>query len=277
MLRIKSIVYACFLFGFLIFAFPSVSAAYQIQPGDSLWSISQRYNVPVSRLEEADGLSGTSVLRIGRELTIPGQRILTPPTQGSRRSVDGRYSVRAGDTLWSVAERYGTSIDTLVSINGLTSAFLQVGQTLRVPDGTSSPTRSATVAAYGGMREVSRDSGSVDRLVAYALQFQGVPYVWGGDTPNGFDCSGFVQYVYHELGINLPRTTWAQNQVGVPVSEDQLQQGDLVFFNTYGPISHVGIYVGNGQFISSTSSGGVSVKSLNDSYWGPRYAGARRL
>lgn len=107
-------------------------------------------------------------------------------------------------------------------------------------------------------------------------QFQGVPYVWGGSSPSGFDCSGFVQYVYRRIGIQLPRTAEQMYNFGYSVS--QLRPGDLVFFTTASQsISHVGIYTGNGNFISATSSSGVAVRSLSNSYWGARYMGAKRV
>ncbi len=91
-------------------------------------------------------------------------------------------------------------------------------------------------------------------IVNYAMKFRGTPYVWGGDDPSGFDCSGFVQYVYkNAAGINLPRDTYGQINVGTSVLQSNLQPGDLVFPHT----GHVGIYVGNGQMIHSPESGDV--------------------
>lgn len=100
----------------------------------------------------------------------------------------------------------------------------------------------------------------------------------GGTTPSpGFDCSGYVQYVYRNFGISLSRTSEQQFQNGVPVSQGNLRPGDLVFFHTYSSgASHVGIYVGNNTMINS-SSGGVSYDDMTDSYWASRYLGARRV
>ncbi|WP_078429729.1 peptidoglycan-binding protein [Alkalihalobacterium alkalinitrilicum] len=113
-------------------------------------------------------------------------------------------------------------------------------------------------------------------LVADAAQLTGVPYLWGGTTPSGFDCSGFVQYVFKQQGVNLPRTVAQQWSAGKSV--DKPSVGDLVFFETIskGP-SHNGIYIGNNQFIHSGSSTGVTVASMNNSYWAPRYLGAKRM
>ncbi|MEH6942190.1 C40 family peptidase [Bacillus sp. JJ722] len=117
-------------------------------------------------------------------------------------------------------------------------------------------------------------------VVNVANKYKGVPYKFGGTTPSGFDCSGFLRYVFNKVGVSLPRTSAEQyNKVGKKVSRDDLQPGDLVFFsNTYKPgISHAGIYVGNNSFISATSSDGVEVVSLNNSYWKPKYTGAKRV
>lgn len=121
-------------------------------------------------------------------------------------------------------------------------------------------------------------SGLVERILQTARQYLGVPYLWGGTTPQGFDCSGFTQYVFGMNGIRLPRTADVQYQLGLQVSYSQLQPGDLVYFSTYEPgPSHNGIYIGNGQFISATSSRGVAVANMRSSYWGPRYIGAKRV
>ncbi len=118
----------------------------------------------------------------------------------------------------------------------------------------------------------------VTRLLNIAMRFGGVPYVWGGETPAGFDCSGFVQYVFRQIGVNLPRTADVQYELGRKVLQSELQPGDLVFFETYEPgASHDGIYVGEGKFIAANSGTGVAVVSLADPYWSSRYLGARRL
>lgn len=116
------------------------------------------------------------------------------------------------------------------------------------------------------------------KILKTAAQYKGVPYVFGGTTPNGFDCSGYVQYVFAKNGIRLTRTADTQALEGKFVSKKSLRPGDLVFFTTYEPgASHVGIYAGNNQFWNATSSRGIMLSNLNDSYWGPRYYTARRI
>lgn len=118
-----------------------------------------------------------------------------------------------------------------------------------------------------------------DEIANYALKFKGTPYKFGGTTPSGFDCSGYIRYVFNEFGISLPRTSAEQFNVGTAVSKGNLQKGDLVFFaNTYKKgISHTGIYLGDGNVISA-EGGGVGISNINTNpYWGPKYAGAKRI
>jgi cell wall-associated NlpC family hydrolase len=117
------------------------------------------------------------------------------------------------------------------------------------------------------------------QIVALAQQFLHVPYAWGGSSPGGFDCSGFVYYLYAKQGFYLPRMADGQFMAGQWVDKRELQPGDLVFFETYesGP-SHVGIYMGGGQFIHASSGAGeVTITPLSKSYYADRYLGARRI
>ncbi|MFZ3129675.1 MAG: NlpC/P60 family protein [Desulfosporosinus sp.] len=129
----------------------------------------------------------------------------------------------------------------------------------------------------GGVTGTVKVSGGAQQILSFAAQFLGTRYVWGGTTPSGFDCSGYVQYVYRNSGISLSRTSEQQFHNGVFVSRAELRPGDLVFFHTYSSgASHVGIYIGNSTMINS-SSGGVSYDDMTDSYWSARYLGARRI
>ena len=118
---------------------------------------------------------------------------------------------------------------------------------------------------------------SSTKLIEEAKKHLDVPYVWGGSTPKGFDCSGFLNYVFDKSAdVNLPRTVSDIYKMGTKVSEPEV--GDLVFFETYkSGASHVGIYIGNDQFIHSSSSKGVSIASLDNSYWSKRYLGAKSI
>lgn len=119
----------------------------------------------------------------------------------------------------------------------------------------------------------------VQRILKTAKSYLGVPYVWGGISPDGFDCSGFVYCTFLKSGIILPRSAAAQYTQGTPVAKSNLRKGDLVFFETYKPgASHVGIYIGNGEFIQASSGAGKIVKSsLSNVYFTQHYLGARRI
>ncbi len=125
----------------------------------------------------------------------------------------------------------------------------------------ASPLPAAPPAQYGG-------------VVGIAMQYLGIPYVYGGSTPSGFDCSGFVMYVYAQVGVSLPHNAAAQYGYGTPVDQSQLQPGDLVFFNGLG---HNGIYIGGGQFIHSPHTGDVVKISSLSGWYSSTWVGARRL
>lgn len=115
----------------------------------------------------------------------------------------------------------------------------------------------------------------MDKVIDKAI---GTKYVSGGVSTNGFDCSGFTMYVFEKIGINLPHQSGSQYQMGTAISRDDIREGDLVFFNTSGKgVSHVGIYVGDGKFAHASSSRGVIISSLSDSYYVKRYIGAKRI
>jgi cell wall-associated NlpC family hydrolase len=111
-------------------------------------------------------------------------------------------------------------------------------------------------------------------VVGVAMQFLGVPYVWGGSSPRGFDCSGLVSYAFAQIGISVPHSSYEQYAMGIPVSMSQLQPGDLVFFTG---ASHVGIYIGGGQFIHAPHTGDVVKISSLSGYYSSNFVGGRRL
>ncbi|RJS62407.1 hypothetical protein CJ483_22125 [Bacillus sp. PK3_68] len=131
------------------------------------------------------------------------------------------------------------------------------------------------------VKSLNAEAASIgESIVEYGKKFMGVPYVWGGTSPSGFDCSGFTQYIYkNEASVSLPRTTDQQYKIGTSVAKSDLQPGDLIFYkNTYKKgISHVGVYAGNNMVLNATTSKGVRLVSMDNSYWGPRYAGAKRV
>jgi cell wall-associated NlpC family hydrolase len=145
------------------------------------------------------------------------------------------------------------------------AAPADAAQAVSPPPDTSStvePPPPAPASPYGG-------------AVGVAMQYLGVPYVWGGASPSGFDCSGFVMYVFAQVGVSLPHHAASQFNYGVPVSRDELQPGDLVFFDGLG---HVGIYIGGGQFVHAPHTGDVvKISSIYDSWYSATWVGAKRI
>jgi cell wall-associated NlpC family hydrolase len=245
------------------------TASYIVKSGDCLWTISNSTGVSVNSIKQLNGLS-SDLLHIGQvlELNSDSASIVQAPAATAAES-SSSYVICVGDNLGSIAQKFGTTVDNLMALNGLTSDELYAGNTLIV---------SGTVPAV----EVSRSGSSVsgDRIVAKAAQYLGTPYRYGGASPGGFDCSGFTSYIYSQFSISLNRTAAGQYSNGIAVSKANLIPGDLVFFACYSrSITHVGIYAGNGQIIhsSSPSSGGVIYSDLNSAYYANAYVGARRI
>lgn len=150
----------------------------------------------------------------------------------------------------------------------------QLSHHLRVDGYVGSLTANSLNEAYRAEQRQKK----IDSVVATSKQYIGVPYLWGGTTPKGFDCSGLTQYVFAKNYITLPRVSGDQYKVGSDVSFENLKAGDLVFFSISGNgvVSHVGIYLGDGLFINASSSKGVTVYTLG-SYWKSVYVGAKRV
>ncbi|MBQ7792868.1 MAG: C40 family peptidase [Clostridia bacterium] len=129
-----------------------------------------------------------------------------------------------------------------------------------------------------GSRSGKRPVSQGQSVVEYAKQFIGTPYVYGGSSPSGFDCSGFVKYVYSKFGVNLTRTSYSQVNEGTYVARENLQPGDLVFFGSAGNVHHVGIYVSDGNFIHAPKPGKtVRIETLESGYYNYNYYTARRV
>lgn len=176
---------------------------------------------------------------------------------------------------------YSTSVESIVSLNGMASNIIHPGQQLLVNVGAGTvqakqPSLTNTNRA-NLVQPVSRSGGRVGELIDYSKTFIGVPYVSSGMSPSGFDCSGFTKYIFAHYNINLPRTAAEQYNSSQAVSTSEAKPGDLVAFKSGGYISHVGIYLGGDKFISSTSSKGVAIASIYGSYWKERFLGYARV
>lgn len=192
------------------------------------------------------------------------------------------HTVVPGDTLYSIARRYGTTVEELMRLNGLASAELKVGQRLLLP-GAQAGGESVPHAPPGPSPEASPPSPPLEDydpespFLKAVLRYLGVPYKYGANSPLALDCSAFVAQVYAELGVALPRTTKEQYQAFPPV--EALRPGDLVFFSFGGKeVDHVGIYLGRGVFAHASSYGSrVVIESLEAPFYQKAYRGARRV
>ena len=179
---------------------------------------------------------------------------------------------------------YAFSISDLLGQSGNTSKSssggslidillgLLIGKLFSNIGGQSSQTPNVTLGASTDISKTNQN------IIDTAKKYLGTPYVWGGMTPSGFDCSGYTQYVMKQNGISIPRTAAEQFNAGTKISDANLKVGDLVFFTTYKPgASHVGFYLGDRQFIHAGSGAKkVAISSLDESYYKERYLGARR-
>lgn len=177
-------------------------------------------------------------------------------------SIDGVYGPLTANAVWDFQEDANIQVDAIAG-----------PETIYALNGTKTEITTTSSSSHD-TSSVSKSS-NVDQLIHDANALLGSPYVWGGTTPAGFDSSGFIVYVFNQNGINLSRTHRDYYHEGVSVSTPK--RGDVVFFETYlkAP-SHAGIYLGNNEFIHNSSSQGVIITNLNNSYWSPKYIGAKR-
>lgn len=180
---------------------------------------------------------------------------------------DTYYTVKSGDSLWKISKLYGTTVEQIQRLNSLYSTLIFPGQKLMVAKDTKDD---RTPVA-------SRGTSRIESILEYAKSFSGVPYLYGGQSPKGFDCSGYILYVFKNFGINLPRTAAGQFYQGWRVNASDARPGDIIAFGSNQAITHTGIYLGGGKFISSTSSHGVDISSVNGPYWNERLYGYSRI
>lgn len=185
------------------------------------------------------------------------------------------YTVKSGDTLSGIAKQYGTSYTAIMNSNNLKSTSILVGQKLEIGNSTSVSAPVTTSTAKTSATKTTAVSGS--KVVNVAKQYLGVNYRFGGSSPSGFDCSGFVYYVFKKSGKSISRTTAASyyskaKKISAP------QVGDLVFFsNTYQRgISHVGIYIGSGKMISASGTQ-VNISPVHTGYWNLHFTSYGRI
>ncbi|MCM3729975.1 LysM peptidoglycan-binding domain-containing protein [Neobacillus cucumis] len=256
------------VFGTSLYSTSALAATVKVKSGDTLSKYAKQYNISVSQIKTANKLSSDR-LKVGQSLYIPEKSKVVAKTSTSPSSTV--YTVKSGDTLSSIAKKYGITVTQLKSWNDLKSDKLKIGQQLKVNSGNVTVTPAKPAVAKPAVATINKA-----KLIQDAKAVIGVPYKWGGITPKGFDCSGLIHYVINKQKSASRLTVDGYWKTTKPVSS--LSAGDFVYYQTYtkGP-SHMGIYVGNGQFIHAGSSKGVEITSMNNSYWKSRYLGARQL
>ena len=347
-----------------------------VKAGDTLWTLAQQYNTSVEKLRELNGLATDAYLiHPGNVLKVNGtvqatqqpaqteqpvqQQTEQPVVQQEATQEQAQepqlvvsanhttHTVQAGESLYSIAQAYGVTVDSLRSANNL-GATLLVGQTLTINDPAKDPAQEAAAqqaaqeqAASQAQQEAATQQAAQEQaaaaqaqqqvqqpvqnqapaqtqnqapaqtqtqapaqqtqqtqqvqqqaqpaqvqqpqqqvvstsadgsaIAAYAQSFIGTPYVWGGSTPSGFDCSGLTQYVYAHFGKQIGRNTIAQESAGTHIPVSQAQVGDLLFWGTPGSTYHVAIYLGGNSFVAAPEPG-QSVKIGNMAYFMPSFA-----
>ncbi|ASB60224.1 peptidoglycan endopeptidase [Bacillus sp. A053] len=251
----------------------SATTKYTVKSGDSLWKIANNYNLTVQQIRNVNNLK-SDVLYVGQVLKLTGKASSGTSSSSSSSSnassgTTTTYTVISGDSLWVIAQKFNVTAQQIREKNNLKTDVLQVGQKLVITGKASSSSSSS-----GSSNTTISTSAKINTMIAAAKEQIGVPYRWGGTTPSGFDCSGFIYYVLNKVTSVSRLTAAGYWNTMKPVSQPAV--GDFVFFTTYkaGP-SHVGVYLGNGEFINANDSG-VVISNMNNSYWKQRYLGAKR-
>ncbi|WP_067730986.1 C40 family peptidase [Oceanobacillus damuensis] len=264
------------------------STTYIVKSGDTLSGIASKHGISLTNLMKWNNLNTT--------LIYPGNKfvIKAPSSSGSSSSSSSTvststsssssgqvgsstvYTVKSGDTLSRIASQNGVTVSNLKSWNNLSSDLILIGQKLNI-GGKATSSSTGSVSTASTTKAPANVSYNVDKLISTAKSLNGTKYVWGGATPSGFDCSGFIYYVYKQAGMDISRTS-AAGYFDRSYYVNSPEVGDLVFFEgTYkAGISHMGIYIGNNQFIHASSSG-VQITSLSNSYWSKHFDSYKRF
>ena len=287
---------ACFQTG-------AYAGTYTVKKGDTLYSIAKKTSVSVDEIKRINHL-GKNKLKRGQVLQLTAKTtIAQPDSVKSKPKPVHSYTVQKGDTLAIISRKTGVPIKHIAALNKVNSKNLHVGHNLVLSKSSPGVVQATLeeeeddiaddddIAPAGPSGEIAAPARSGDELlgtwgspderklfVKVATGFLGAPYRMGGANVRGIDCSGFVRKMYEMFDVSLPRTAREQSMVGVKIDRDKLEEGDLVFFRTKRPIGHVGIYIGNNEFVhASYKSRSVRIDNLDMPYFQKRYLHAVRV
>lgn len=301
-----------FLLGLSLALVSGASARqYEVKKGDTLNIISKKTGATIHDIKQANGLKGTA-LKLKQVLIIPekvtaASTVRTKAKPIAKAKPASYYTVKKGDTLALIARKTGTSVNQIMAMNKIHPKNLRIGQQLALAkaprnlpaanyekalnDDDEGDDNDEDIAASVDVGDLQKENQTSAELlgkwvspderklfVKVATGFLGAPYRLGGSTVRGIDCSGFVRKMYQLFDISLPRTAREQSNVGLSVDKSELREGDLVFFRTRRPVGHVGIYVGNNEFVHASSLDKVvRIDNMDSPYFHKRFIRAVRV
>jgi peptidoglycan DL-endopeptidase LytE len=294
------------LFLLISFNANALATQYKVKNGDSLYSISKKFGVSVNQIKEDNNLQQSKIKK---------NQVLNISTEGSSKnsakskSKSTYYTVKKGDTLSKIARENHLSTRKILALNNINQRSLRVGQRLVLARKAKVSEDATYVTINEELEddiddsladEDTADASSINKqdeplkkeellgkwnspdevqlFVKVATGFIGAPYRFGGSSLKGIDCSSFVQKIYNIFDVTLPRNAREQSKVGISISRENLKKGDLVFFHTKRSLGHVGIYIGNNEFVHASSRGKIiRVDNLDSPYYQKRFQRAVRV
>lgn len=299
--RTVSIILSIFVVFLFTSAFAFCEVTHKVKSGDTLQTISRRYQVSVGELKSLNGLTSAK-LKVGQVIVVssdsgvPTKQKERSKSKGTKNQAPVKaaitevdqdfitYKVVKGDTLETLAAKFDLEEEEIIDLNGLKKRGLAPGKVIRLPKPDPSEEGEFIALSDPGKGQLGKWRSEEERgmLVKVAKSFSGAPYKFGGDSVRGLDCSAYVKKIYEIFEVELPRIAREQYHAGVKVSRNELTTGDLVFFRTKRHLNyptHVGIYIGDDKFIHASSylKQGVKINSLSEGYYIQRYTGGVRV